>query len=45
MLPSSFPERLTFKTADPKRPKVVISYPGAVLNMLVKVRSSHFIIY
>lgn len=38
MLPSSFPENYTIKTTNPKKPKLTISYPGAILNVMVKVR-------
>jgi DNA polymerase epsilon subunit 1 len=37
VLPATFPENYTFKTRNPKKPKVTISYPGAMLNMMVKV--------
>lgn len=36
ILPSSFPENFTIKTKDPKKPKLHISYPGAMLNLMVK---------
>uniref|UniRef100_T1J6P1 DNA polymerase epsilon catalytic subunit n=1 Tax=Strigamia maritima TaxID=126957 RepID=T1J6P1_STRMM len=36
VLPASFPENFTFQTKNPKRPKLVISYPGAMLNVMVK---------
>lgn len=36
ILPSSFPENFTVKTKDPKKPKLHISYPGAMLNLMVK---------
>nr|CAB3265004.1 DNA polymerase epsilon catalytic subunit A-like [Phallusia mammillata] len=35
-LPSSFPENYVVKTTNPKKPKVSISYPGAMLNVMVK---------
>ncbi|XP_004343753.2 DNA polymerase epsilon catalytic subunit [Capsaspora owczarzaki ATCC 30864] len=35
ILPGTFPENVEFKTTDPKRSKVVISYPGAMLNLMV----------
>jgi len=38
MLPSSFPENFTFITSLEKKSKVVVSYPNAVLNIMVKVR-------
>ncbi|EDQ91191.1 uncharacterized protein MONBRDRAFT_15015, partial [Monosiga brevicollis MX1] len=35
-LPGSFPEEFTFKTSDPgKKAKITISYPGAMLNIMV----------
>lgn len=37
VLPATFPENYVFKTNNPKKPKVTISYPGAMLNMMVKV--------
>lgn len=36
-LPSSFPENYTVKSSHPKKSKVTISYPGAMLNLMVKV--------
>ncbi|KFM68408.1 DNA polymerase epsilon catalytic subunit A, partial [Stegodyphus mimosarum] len=36
ILPSSFPENFTIKTSNPKKPKLHISYPGAMLNVMVK---------
>lgn len=36
ILPSTFPENFELKTSLPKKPKVVISYPGAMLNAMVK---------
>ncbi|KAG0692675.1 DNA polymerase epsilon catalytic subunit A [Chionoecetes opilio] len=36
ILPSSFPENYTITTNNPKKPKVAISYPGAMLNVMVK---------
>eukprot|EP00049_Salpingoeca_infusionum_P023474 m.12318 g.12318 ORF g.12318 m.12318 type:complete len:2363 (-) comp5819_c0_seq1:202-7290(-) len=36
-LPGSFPENLVFKTTLPgKKSKIVVSYPGAMLNIMVK---------
>ncbi|XP_067928568.1 DNA polymerase epsilon catalytic subunit A-like [Watersipora subatra] len=35
-LPASFPENYTIKSSHPKKPKVTISYPGAMLNLMVK---------
>lgn len=35
-LPASFPENFTIKTSNPKKPKFNISYPGAMLNVMVK---------
>ena len=37
ILPATFPENYVIKTSNPKRPKVTISYPGAMLNVMVKV--------
>ncbi|KAJ3603695.1 hypothetical protein NHX12_028439 [Muraenolepis orangiensis] len=36
VLPNTFPENFVVKTTDEKKPKVTISYPGAMLNILVK---------
>ena len=36
-LPNSFPENFVIKTTSVKKPKVTISYPGAMLNIMVKV--------
>ncbi|GFU44302.1 DNA polymerase epsilon catalytic subunit A [Nephila pilipes] len=36
ILPSSFPENFTIKTSNPKKPKLHISYPGAMLNVIVQ---------
>ncbi|KAF4531720.1 hypothetical protein B566_EDAN008933 [Ephemera danica] len=36
VLPASFPENFEITTTNPKKPKVVISYPNAVLNLMVK---------
>ncbi|XP_022098482.1 DNA polymerase epsilon catalytic subunit A-like [Acanthaster planci] len=36
VLPASFPENYTVKTTNPKKPKVTVSYPGAMLNIMVK---------
>jgi len=36
VLPASFPENYTIKTNNPKKPKVTISYPGAVLNIMLQ---------
>ncbi|KAG7176387.1 DNA polymerase epsilon catalytic subunit A-like [Homarus americanus] len=36
ILPSSFPENYVIKTNNPKKAKVTISYPGAILNVMVK---------
>ena len=35
-MPASFPENSVVKTTNPKKPKVTISYPGAVLNIMVQ---------
>ncbi|KAJ8316130.1 hypothetical protein KUTeg_006144 [Tegillarca granosa] len=36
VLPATFPENYVVKTTLPKKPKVTISYPGAMLNIMVK---------
>ncbi|XP_040567537.1 DNA polymerase epsilon catalytic subunit A [Lepeophtheirus salmonis] len=38
VLPASFPENFTFKTnnSSPKKKNVTVSYPGAVLNIMVQ---------
>ncbi|XP_073410903.1 DNA polymerase epsilon catalytic subunit A [Dendrobates tinctorius] len=36
VLPNSFPENFVIKSKNAKKPKVTISYPGAMLNILVK---------
>ncbi|KAB1255677.1 DNA polymerase epsilon catalytic subunit A [Camelus dromedarius] len=36
VLPNSFPENFVIKTASVKKPKVTVSYPGAMLNIMVK---------
>nr|XP_033811806.1 DNA polymerase epsilon catalytic subunit A [Geotrypetes seraphini] len=36
VLPNSFPENFVIKSTNSKKPKVAISYPGAMLNILVK---------
>ncbi|XP_059098833.1 DNA polymerase epsilon catalytic subunit A-like [Tigriopus californicus] len=36
VLPASFPENYVVKTKNVKKPKVTISYPGAVLNIMVQ---------
>lgn len=37
VLPASFPENYVIKTNNPKKAKVTISYPGAMLNVMVQV--------
>jgi DNA polymerase epsilon subunit 1 len=37
VLPATFPENYVIKSTYPKKPKVTISYPGAMLNVMVKV--------
>ncbi|MGH0168304.1 UNVERIFIED_CONTAM: hypothetical protein FKN15_054042 [Acipenser sinensis] len=37
VLPNTFPENFVIKTTNEKKPKVTISYPGAMLNIMVKV--------
>ncbi|XP_043195220.1 DNA polymerase epsilon catalytic subunit A-like [Amphibalanus amphitrite] len=36
ILPASFPENYVIKTTNPKKAKVTISFPNAVLNLMVK---------
>ncbi|XP_058137158.1 DNA polymerase epsilon catalytic subunit A [Dasypus novemcinctus] len=36
VLPNSFPENFVIQTTSAKKPKVTISYPGAMLNLMVK---------
>ncbi|NP_035262.2 DNA polymerase epsilon catalytic subunit A [Mus musculus] len=36
VLPNSFPENFVIKTTNAKKPKLTISYPGAMLNIMVK---------
>jgi len=36
IMPASFPENYDIRTTNPKKSKVTISYPGAVLNILVQ---------
>uniref|UniRef100_A0A0N5A8U1 DNA polymerase epsilon catalytic subunit n=1 Tax=Syphacia muris TaxID=451379 RepID=A0A0N5A8U1_9BILA len=36
LIPSSFPENVTFTLKDTQNKKVVVSYPGAMLNELVR---------
>lgn len=36
VLPASFPENLLVHTSDEKKKKLIISYPNAVLNSMVK---------
>merc|ERR1719414_115525 len=36
IMPASFPENYEVKTNNPKKPKVTISYPGAMLNIMVQ---------
>ncbi|XP_071842245.1 DNA polymerase epsilon catalytic subunit A-like isoform X3 [Apostichopus japonicus] len=35
VLPSSFPENYVVKTTNPKKAKVTVAYPGAMLNIMV----------
>ncbi|PRD31688.1 UNVERIFIED_CONTAM: Pole [Trichonephila clavipes] len=41
ILPSSFPENFTIKTTNPKKPKLHISYPGAMLNVIVQEHNTN----
>ncbi|XP_028851833.1 DNA polymerase epsilon catalytic subunit A isoform X2 [Denticeps clupeoides] len=36
VLPNTFPENFIIKTTNEKKPKVIVSYPGAMLNIMVK---------
>ncbi len=36
-MPATFPENYVVKSTLPKKAKTTISYPGAMLNMMVKV--------
>ncbi|XP_066509888.1 DNA polymerase epsilon catalytic subunit A-like [Hoplias malabaricus] len=36
VLPNTFPENFVIKSTHEKKPKVTISYPGAMLNIMVK---------
>ncbi len=36
ILPSSFPENYEILTTNPKKSRVTVSYPGAMLNMMVQ---------
>ncbi|XP_070201892.1 DNA polymerase epsilon catalytic subunit A-like [Littorina saxatilis] len=36
VLPATFPENYVIKTTNPKKAKVTVSYPGAMLNVMVK---------
>ncbi|TNM89564.1 hypothetical protein fugu_003798 [Takifugu bimaculatus] len=36
VLPNTFPENFVVKTSNEKKPKVTVSYPGAMLNIMVK---------
>lgn len=36
ILPGSFPENYVIETKNPKKAKVTISYPGSILNVMVK---------
>lgn len=36
ILPSSFPENYEIRTTNPKKSRVTVSYPGAMLNVMVQ---------
>ncbi|VDM30062.1 unnamed protein product [Toxocara canis] len=36
LIPASFPENVSFSLNNPKRKSVTVSYPGAMLNALVR---------
>ena len=40
VMPATFPENYVIKTSNPKKSKVTISYPGAMLNVMVKVSNA-----
>lgn len=37
VLPASFPDNVVVHTTHPKKKKLVVSYPNAILNFMVKV--------
>ena len=37
VLPATFPENYVIKTTHPKKSKLTVSYPGAMLNVMVQV--------
>ena len=45
VLPATFPENYVVKTTNPKKPKVTISYPGAMLNVMVKVKQVALLLF
>ena len=42
VLPATFPENYVVKTTHPKKAKVTVSYPGAMLNVMVKVSTCSY---
>lgn len=38
IMPASFPENFQIKSTHPKKPKITISYPGAMLNHIVQTK-------
>lgn len=40
VLPASFPDNVVVYTTHPKKKKLVVSYPNAVLNFMVKVNQN-----
>ena len=36
ILPSSFPENFEFLTTNPRKSRVTVSFPGAMLNLMVQ---------
>lgn len=41
VLPASFPENFEIRSSFETKPKVVISYPGAVLNIMVQKHNTN----
>ncbi|XP_075749504.1 DNA polymerase epsilon catalytic subunit 1 [Rhipicephalus microplus] len=41
VLPASFPENFVIRTSNAKKPKLTISYPGAMLNIMVQEHNTN----
>lgn len=41
VLPASFPDNVIVHTTHPKKSKLAISYPNAILNFMVKVSENY----